>query len=188
MRKVFCQSTSSLVLNLSVSIRRFPVLQQLFPDCVSYSRALPVVYSAMFPRRVRTGSKKVPAPFKELTVAVTRKTVQLLLSKDELERETRMSLNKSLMERKGTIGHWDQSLLRTLESAQAADVPTNNLTREFLLARKRMERETLETQVSRWSAFCWRCRARHSWDQYFRSDLDWDSDASSFLHSLFSNT
>lgn len=177
MRKSFCLSTSSKVLTLTMSIRRFPVLQQLFPDCVSYSRALPVVYSAMFPRRVRAGSKKVPAPLEELTVAVTRKTVQLLLSKDELERETRKSLNKSMVERrKGTIAHCDQSLACTLESAQAADVATNNLTREFLLARKRMERETWETQVSRWSAFHWRCRARHSWDQYFRSDLDWDSD------------
>ena len=76
------------------------------------------------------------------------------------------------------------SLWDTLRRAQNVVVPENDLTREFLDARITDYCEGEERNWS-WESYKARCRDRHQWGQYLRSNLDWNWDVAGSLRRLF---
>ena len=107
------------------------------------------------------------------------RTASLLHNLDKLRDEVQLSWSRTDKDiRDGKIkeidwDEWEKKLLKSLEGARRVQF------REDIFSE-----EILENQLT-WNDHVNSVRAKHSWGQYLRSNLDWDWDPSKCLHQLF---
>ena len=77
----------------------------------------------------------------------------------------------------------EEKLQHSLNRAQQAHVSRNKSSKEFRNAR--ITDDSDENPYWYWRLYKRRCHWRHKWDQFLRSNLDWDWDLSSSLKKLF---
>lgn len=128
-----------------------------------------------------------------------RRTRRLFISFNELEREAQGCSShvngfSQLKIRANSLSlfpddyeeSWWDSWEDTLKQAWTAQVPDNELTREFREARRIGLRDPGEHQdVTVWGYYVLRKIARHQMGQYFCSNLDWDWDLGACMKHLF---
>ena len=99
---------------------------------------------------------------------------RLLSSLDDLEREARTDMSRMPV-RCNVIQSFDWSeekLQHSLNRAQQAHVSRNKSSKEFRNAR--ITDDSDENPYWYWRLYKRRCHWRHKWDQFLRSNLDWD--------------
>ena len=147
------------------------------------------------PRRVQsTGWRDDPPIVDQLIKSSTPRTQRLLNNSHELEREVidsspshggrRPVQRDSSDDLRNGSSLSGEELQRTLGLARRArsEVPWNSLTEEFHQACEGRGRgESLE----RWKDYKKKCRNRHAWGEYFRSNLDWDWDLAGSLKQMY---
>ena len=107
------------------------------------------------------------------------RTALLLHNLDKLRDEVQLSWSRTDKGiREGKIreidwNEWERKLLRSLEGARRAQCREDIFPEEIL------------EDLLPWNDHVNSVRAKHSWGQYVRSNLDWDWDPSKSLHQLF---
>lgn len=118
------------------------------------------------------------------------RTIRLLSSPDELEREAREGtpgfgrIIRLFDYNNACIGEIsDEHLRRSIERARRVESDANELTKEFL--KNRDGPDLVDGDLWYWSEYKENCRYRHRWGELLRSNLDWDWDPSESFRWLF---
>ena len=147
------------------------------------------------PRKIKatvTDQGYDPPSVEALTKLSTSRTLRLLRNVDELEREV---IDSSSSHKSGGLALWNgqyglekelsnDELHRTLSLARMArsNVPNNDMTREFHRACGNLD---WSKSYWGWNRYREKCRNRHAWGEYFRSNLDWDWDLADSLRIMY---
>lgn len=158
----------------------------LFHQSVSRVDKVSVIARDVLPRRIRTEVVDLIQVFHHNLDAYRRRALRLVSSSEELEREIRDNAWKEAKSESPldlitpddealSIERLQYSLLKA-QQVQAR----GPLTEEFVSARfAGMER------MQAWKEYKEHCQLRHTWGEYFRSNLDWDWDPSHSLKHLY---
>lgn len=160
--------------------------RMIFHQSVSRVDKVSVISRDVLPRRIRTNAVDLIQVFRHNTDASRRRALRFLSSSEELEREIQDSARKETSKSPLCLIATDdealsiEKLQNTLQQAQKVHASGGPLTEEFVSARfAGMER----MQV--WKEYKEHCQMRHTWGEYFRSNLDWDWDPSHSLKDLY---
>ena len=125
-------------------------------------------------------------------MSFTARTLRLLLNVAEFEREVietshfhGCQMSVSQKEANDVENDFScEELQRTLDLARRiqSNVPRNNVTEEF---HRSCEEEDWTKWFYGWKHYKKRCRNKHAWGQYFRSELDWDWNLSGILKRMY---
>lgn len=169
--------------------------QTLFPKIMNGFEQHPIIDHEVLPRSIRatTPERNDPPIISSYLREWKMRSHRLLFCPGELDREVQDSLSdlqqlENLMESEMTIEpplqfkeeEWRRSLLR----ARQAQVPTSDLTCEFVNCRESPHTSGGNDHFY-WTWYKKSSRMRKSWGEQCRSNLDWEWNPSRSLKNLF---
>ena len=195
MRCSMCFSLCEISFVINITLHPYRLTNKYNATYLPWIEGL-TISSGCLPRNLRATSKdwssaSDPSILDGVVRLFTPRTLRLLRNVDELEREvldsspsqgSRLSISQGdANELRNELS--DEELQRTHQLARSArlNVQRNVITEEFHEACEKRDWNSYRG----WKELKEKCRNRHAWGVYFRSELDWDWDLAGSLKSMY---